>query len=197
MAIPVYMLGRESKYPFVGALKVKESNSRCWIRAAGFVATTSGVKGAYLPARRIAAVISKAAIAAFAEYDRYVILESIWEELMLISPSQLGKKEGADFSLILAVGDSQGINIAATGIGSVWGKSAMTKSWLPMVPTRHPLLQTQGVPSSPIGSLHVSRPPTKIVATVRSISPGLPKPRRICQKPNELRLGLRFGFAEV
>ena len=182
MAIPVYMLGKESKYPFTGAFQVKESNSRCWIRASGFVAVSSGVRSAYLPARRVSAVVSKAAIAAFSEYDRYVILESIWEEVIQLSPTSLGKKGGTDLSLVIAVGDSKGINIAATGISGVWGKSAMTKSWLPMVPAKHPLLQTTGIPTAPLGSLHVSRPPTKIVATARSVSPVLPKSRELAAR---------------
>ena len=105
--------------------------------------------------------------------------------MIQISPALLGKKGGMDLSLIIAVGDSQGINIAATGIGSVWGKSAMTKSWLPMVPAKHPLLKTEGIPAATLGSLHVSRPPTKIVATARSVSPQLPKSRELA-----VRLGV-------
>jgi len=185
MAVPVYMLGKESRYPFVGAFDVQESNSRCWIRASGRIAVSSGVQGAYLPARRISSVIAKAAIAAFSEYDRYFILESVWEELMLLSPSQLGRERGADLALLMAVGDSKGINIAATGISGVWGKNSMTKSWLPMVPPKHPLLKTKGIPQETQGSLHISRPPTKIVATSQLIPAQLPKPRLLA-----LRLGV-------
>ena len=186
MSIPVYMLTKESQYPFLGAFDARAARSSCWVNACGFVAHSSGVRGAYLPARRIGAAISRAAHRSLGASNRYVIIESIWQEIANIAPEQLGREKGADLCLLVLVGDEKGTNLAATGISGLWGMTSVGRVWLPMVPQQHPLLRLKGRSETLPGSLRITAPPSKILATSQFLAPRLPEPKELSQKLKNL-----------
>jgi len=159
MAVPVYLIGDDSLQPFVGAFRVVVDDTHCWVRGYGRVARTAGVRGAYLPARRLEAAITRAAKQSLRERNRHQILQNIWQELQQLATEQLGPELGQDLSLLLSVGDGAGIDLAAVGLSGLWGRLPGQKRWIAVVPQEHPLLGKPGVPPEKPGSLTLSKPP--------------------------------------
>ena len=173
MALPVHIITHPVLYPQTGAFSLRKSKGEKWVFVCGFIARDDGAKAAYLPARRLQDTLTHAIEASIKNSDRYRLLQTIWEALLQLPGSRLGQQKGKDINLLIAVGDEQGVNLSATGLSGLWGKSPHGL-WLPMVPQGNPILSIRGIPQKPPGSLFVAQPPLQVLATAYTTKPVLP-----------------------
>lgn len=174
MALPVYMLAKKVSFPCTGAFSVRAGKGRSWLFASGVIARETGVKRAYLPARRVQHCIEQAAKKAVAHRDRRGVLEEVWSALYQLPKGELGKKQGADLSLIMTSGDERGINLCAINISGLWGRKREDEQWVAVLPKKHPLFDIYGIEEDFPGSLHIEHPPKCILATAHPLFPMLP-----------------------
>ena len=186
MALPVYMLAKKVSFPFTGAFSVRVGKGRSWLFASGVIARETGVKKAYLPARRVQNRIEQAAKSSFAHRDRRGVLEDVWNALYRLPKAELGKKQGADLSLVMASGDGNGINLCAINISGLWGKKVEDDQWIPVLPKQHPLFDIYGLAEGFPGSLCIENPPKSMIATAHPLFPMLPEEVELKE-----RLGVR------
>ena len=186
MALPVYMLAKKVSFPFTGAFSVRVGKGRNWLFASGFIARETGVKRAYLPARRVQSTIEQTAKNAFVHRDRRGVLEEVWDALYRLPKSDLGKKQGADLSLIMTSGDERGINLCAVNISGIWGRRRENEQWISVLPKKHPIFDIYGLEEDFPGSLHIEHPPKCMIATAHPLFPMLPQEAELKE-----RLGVR------
>ena len=190
MAVPVYLLGDDSPFPFVGAFYVSVEGSGCWLRASGRIAVSAGVEASYLPARRIEAAIQAAVRVALQRQSisRYDLIREVWNCLQSLAVEQLGPEHGRDLSLAISAGDSSGVDVTATGVSGLWGKLRIGKmsKWIPLVEEGHPLLSLRGIPEEMPGSLALGKPPGSILAMPGELAPVLPEHQKLTD-----RVGIR------
>lgn len=186
MALPVYMLAKKVSFPFTGAFSVRAGKGQSWLFASGFIARETGVKKAYLPARKVQDCIEKSAKVAFDHRERRGVLEEVWSALHELPRNELGKKQGKDLSLIMAAGDERGVNLCAINISGLWGKKKHDDQWLSMLPKKHPIFDVYGLVKEFPGSLHIEQLPKSVVATAHPLFPMLPDEEELRQ-----RLGVR------
>ena len=188
MALPVYMLAKKVSFPFTGAFSVRVGKGRNWLFASGFIARETGVKKAYLPARRVQHCIEQAAKSAFTHRERRGVLEDVWNALYRLPKSELGKKQGADLSLVMTSGDGKGVNLCAINISGLWGKRVEDEQWIPVLPKKHPIFDIYGLVEDFPGSLCIDNLPKSMIATAHPLFPMLPK---------EAELKDRLGVREI
>ena len=186
MALPVYMLAKKVSFPFTGAFSVRAGKGEHWLFASGFIARETGVKKAYLPARKVQRCIEQAAKVAFTHRDRRGVLEEVWSSLYRLPRNELGKKRGTDLSVIMAAGDERGVNLCAVNVSGIWGKRKQDDQWLSMLPKNHPLFDVYGLAEEFPGSLHIEQLPKSVIATAHPLFPMLPDEEELMQ-----RLGVR------
>lgn len=186
MALPVYMLAKKVSFPFTGAFSVRVGKGRNWLFASGFIARETGVKKAYLPARRVQHCIEQAAKSAFLHRERRGVLEDVWDALYRLPKSELGKKQGADLSLVMTSGDGKGVNLCAINISGLWGKRVEDEQWVSVLPKTHPIFDIYGLVEDFPGSLCIENLPKSMVATAHPLFPMLPKENEL-----KTRLGVR------
>ena len=108
--------------------------------------------------------------------------------LFVSRKSELGKKQGADLSLIMASGDGKGVNLCAINISGLWGKRVEDDQWIPVLPKKHPIFDIYGIIENFPGSLHIENLPKSMLATAHPLFPMLPK---------EVELKSRLGVRDL
>ena len=186
MALPVYMLAKKVSFPHTGAFSVRVAKGRSWLFACGIIARETGVKKAYLPARRVQNCIEQAAKSSLSHRERRGVLEDVWDALYRLPKNDLGKKQGTDMSLVMTSGDDKGVNLCAVNISGLWGKREQDDQWISVLPKKHPVFDIFGLVDDFPGSLNIETPPKCIIATANPLFPMLPEEQELLA-----RLGVR------
>ena len=191
MALSLHMLAPRSNFPFTGGFSARVSSEDFWIAGCGYIARETGVRKAFLPARHIQNIIEKTGtdiLKDIGDRERRDILEELWNAIVSIPAENLGRKRGSDISIVIAVGDQDGMHACASGISGIWGQSESDEKWHVLLPQRHPMFQVDGIVGDFPGALCLKRSPKTIMTTAKPLFPMLP--------PKE-ELYVRLGVTEL
>jgi|GEM_PF-6175115 len=177
MALPLYMLAQKSNFPFTGGFSVRVTFGEFWVSACGYIARETGVRKAFLPARYLQSTIDSLGLEMLKNpgvRERREILEDLWKGIVKIPSERLGRNRGSDISIVLAVGNPEGVHLCSSGVSGLWGQSELDEKWHVLLPQRHPMFQTDGIVEDFPGALCIRIAPKVIIATAKPLFPMLP-----------------------
>jgi hypothetical protein len=170
MNVGAYLLGDPGRLPFIGHFRVVIQTESITLAAAGRVGARDGTVPGFRAARLVEGALH--GIKTEDLLGRNDLLLRAWTTLLDIDRCDLGPSDGADFSILLAARDSDGMGIAGTGLGGVWGANDSTL--IPLVEGDHPLLKDQGLPLEIPGVLTLDVPLETVYAVPAHLEPMLP-----------------------
>lgn len=170
MNVAVHLLGDPGRMPFVGHFRAHIKTDAATLAAAGRVAAQDGIVSGFQAARIVEGALH--GIRTAGVIDRHDLLRRAWTALFDMAACDLGPSAGADFSVLFACRDGEGMGIAGIGLGGVWGTKGAELE--PLVEGSHPLLGEAGVPTTAPGVLTLDAPLDAVFAVPTHLQPVLP-----------------------